>query len=484
MSFLFGKAFDYNDFVKQVRGFTQGHPQVLKSNDRLPQSGITFTGTGAGELFVSTESFTPAGNPGSPAGSPGPGTLYRLTCTVAGNEASSPLAEFDVEQVEGVSPGFLGILTVGVRFKPDGDMDQINSPQLTSPVVPSPLSPGLGHGLELILTTSIDWAVSDTIEFRLVDHFWGRDANDNFIEQRFREEAEDVNLDFITEWICRVPTIANAGGSPETPFYTGLLSSFNDTDSRYNVSIMAATAFTSSAPFASHTGTSGVRHAFLQKNPFNFWLTGDADGFYAVARPGSVYEHITAQFIEVFATGNQHPLPIFVGAMSEVNTNNASQTDNDEHAAWWDPGDDSTARFRWVDGTWLTVQNRSVTYQKNRSDTVWIVPWSSQPSISGHTDGIFSSNSIDFNRVSHQMIRRYDNSYELDPATLLISVPQEAVVGDLKYVKYVTGNGLNAEDTTTDQSVSPSVDWIAFQNAQLADNDNFCVMELVANEDL
>jgi hypothetical protein len=475
MAFLFGKAFDYNDFVKQVRGFVQGHPQVLKSNDRLPQSGITITGTGTGELFVSAESFTPAGNPGSPAGSPGPGTKYRLTCTVAGNEATSPLAQFTVEQLDGISPSVLGTLTAGIRWKPDGDIDQVNSPEITSPVATR--SPQ--HGLELILTTTTDWVVSDTIEFRLVDHLLGPTVDHNYIEQRYTETAEDSNLDFITEWQCRIPSVANAGGSPETPFYSGMKTSFDDTLSRYNVEIHGATGFEPSSAFSAQPGTSEARFMYLQKNPFVFWLVATADGFYAVARPGSVYEHITAQLVDIFATGNQHPLPIYVGAMGDTVLNNSSQTDNDEHAMPWDPGITARGMFRWVDGTWLSIQNRTNTYSKGLTKTNFIVPYAALFSQGNHDDGQFAENSMDFNRWSHQMLPRYDGSYELFPVSLIITSPQDAVVGDFKFVKYVTGNGLNAEDTTTDTSVSPQVEYIAFQNAQLSDNDNFCAMELV-----
>ena len=476
MSYLFGKAFDYNNFIKQVRGFVQGHPQVLKSNPKDAQSGITITGTGVGELFVTTESFTPAGNPGSPAGSPGPGTKYRLTCTVAGTNVSSPRAQFTVEQLDGISPSVLGTMYAGDRWRPDGDRDPTISPEA---------SPGGGprspqHGLELILTTSTAWAVSDTIEFRLVDHFIGRTTADNFIEQRFNEQVPDANGDFVTEWICRVPSIANAGGSPETQFYTGMQSSFNDASSIFNVAVMAATGFTTSSSFTGQAGNSGARYGMLSNLPMDFWLTCDADGYYAVARVGSVYEHFTAQLVEVFATGNQHPLPIYVGAMSELNTNNSTNTDNDQHAAFWDPGDESTGLFRWVDGTWYQFENRGSSYDKFQTDKTRIVwPYREFQAASNHTNGQFSTATWNWGYLSHQMLARYDGSYELLPCTLIITNPQNAVIGDLKFVKYCTGNGVNAEDTTTDTTQSPNVEFIAFQNAQLTDNDNFCVMELV-----
>lgn len=490
MSYLFGKAFDYNDFVAQVRGFCQGHPIVLKSNDRLPQSGIDIVGTGTGELYVSTESYTPAGNPGSPSGSPGPGTLYRLTCTVAGSEVSSPKAQFTVEQVEGASPGLLGTLTAGERWAPDTDDPQYFGSPLGSPgLVASPQ-----HGLRLILTTSTAWAVNDTIEFRLVDHFIGRNTDDNWVEQRYTQTGE-VGTNFNTEWIARAPTFANAGGSPQSEVYYGMRTSFNVAQNYFNVAVIGADGFEPSSVFQNQPNNSGRRYMFLDDDPFNFWLTCDADGLWVVARPGAVYEHATMQLIDIFATGNQHPMPMYIGAMSEVGTLNFAESDNDRHSACFDPGDESTARFRWVDGTWYDIKNRINSYTKNDfpvdntespsvgADARWLAPYRSRYGNADNLDGSFDGESnitiIGLNRGSAQFLPRYDGTYELIPITMIIKDPQDAVVGDLKYVKYVAGQGINAEDTTTDTSESPNKEYIAFQNANLSDRDNFCVMELV-----
>jgi hypothetical protein len=466
MTFQFGKAHDYNDFVAQVRGFVQGHPQVLKSDPKDPQSGVTITGTGDGELYVSTESYTPAG--AAPTG-----TTYRLTCTVAGSEVSSPRAQFTVEQL-GVSPSVLGTLTAGERFVPEGDDPQFNPSPLASPAVgiDSPQ-----HGLRLFLTTSTDWAVSDTIEVVLVDSFIGRNASDNWVEQRYVESDADVNGNFTTEWIARAPTIAGAGNSPESTVFYGMLTSFNVPGARYNVGLMGADGYEPSSAFAGQPNSSGLRYAFLDDSPFPFWIVANADGLYVVARPSTVYQHMTLQIIDVFATGNQHPKPSYVGAMSEVDTTNFTETDNDLHAAWWDPGNESSARFRWVDGTWYNIENRTSNYSKGVISTRWLQPYKHVSNEAGWQDESFPLG-LSWARFSRQLIDRYDGSYELLPVTLTILDPQSAVVGDLKFIKYTTGFGINSEDTTTDSSVSPAVEYIAFQNAQLTAPENYCVMEL------
>lgn len=490
MAYLVGKAFDYNDFVKQVRGFCQGHPQVWKPNDRQAQSGIAISGTGDGELYVSTEAYTPSGPLGSPSGSPGPGILYRLTCTVAGSAVSSPKAQFTVEQVDGASPGLLGTLTAGERWAPDTDDPQYVGSPLGSPGLLS--SPQ--HGLRLILTTSVAWAVSDTIEFRLVDHNIGPNTDHNWIEQRFTQTGETGD-NFNTEWIARAPTIANAGGSPQSEVYYGMRTSFSVAQNYFNVAVMGADGFEPSSNFQSQPNSSGRRYMFLDDSPFPFWVMCDADGLWACARPSAIYEHCTMQLIDVFATGNQHPKPMYIGAMSEIGTLNFAEVDNDRHAACFDPGEESTGLFRWVDGTWYEIQNRANNYTKNDLETA---PVSQSPSQDGfarilapyrafygvnHLDGQFDGETgvhiQSLSRGSVQFLPRYDGSYELIPITLIIRDPQRAVVGDLKYVKYVTGQGLNPEDTTTDTSESPNRDYIAFQNANLSNRDNFVAMELV-----
>lgn len=484
-TYFAGRAFDYNDCIKQIRGFVQGHPRVLKTNEDDPQSGITVTGTGAGNLYVSTEAYTPAGALG--AASPS-GTLYRLTCTVAGNEATSPLAQFDVEQVEGVSPGFLGVLYAGRRFTPDGDDPQYVGSPLGSPgLVTSPQ-----HGLRLVLDTTTDWVVADTIEFRLIDHDLADNSIYNWEEQRLTETNEDGNGNFQTDWIARAPTFAGAAASPQSEVYYGLKSFFNVAQNYYNVGVMGADGFNTSADFNAQPNTSGLRFWLLDESSFPFWIKADGDGIWCCARAGAVYQHMTMQLLKVFATGNQHPKPMFIGAQSEFENVLPSESDNDRNASPFNPGDESSALFRWVDGNWYKVENRAGGYSKSTNrDTVdigeiytgvfWLYPYRSNYGEAGWDDGSFTgegNNSIiEWSRFLNQMLPRYDGSYELIPITLITGTPQDAVVGDLSYVKAVTGQGINPEDTTTDATQSPEQEYIAFQNTNLSARDNFVVME-------
>ena len=469
MSFLVGEAFDYNNYVKQIRGFMQGHPQVHKTDPNDSQGGITITGTGNGTVFVATESFTPAGFPGSPLGSPGPGTLYRLTCTVAGNASTSPIAAFDVEQdPDNLSPAFLGSMLVGQRFNAD-DL-------LASPQVPSPL-----HGLEVIVETLSDWAVSDTIEFRLVDHTISPtgDIAENWVEDRFTEAPIDVNGDFVTEWIAHAPTIAGANASPQTPMHFGMQTVFDFGDQYFNVSLIGADDFESSSLYENQPNASTPVIVYLDDQSFPFWLTGDADAMCAVARPGSVYEWAYLGIIDVFATGNQHPKPMFVGGMGSDPTRDFSETNNTHHSAFWNGGSSSPAYFRWVDGTWFTIINRNnSTYTtRNNFPTRWLSPWRTY-------DDTFLPTPTSFPDFLHELgttvIDRYDGTFECLPATIFFHVtPQPATVGDLKFVKFVPGFTINSEDEGRDNTVSPRLTFLAFQNAQLSTREDFAALELI-----
>lgn len=468
MSFLVGEAFDYNNYVKQIRGYMQGHPQVFKTNPFDSQDGITITGTGDGTVYVATEAFTPAGSVGSPAGSPSPGTLYRLTCTVAGNASTSPIAAFDVEQdPDNLSPAFLGSMLVGQRFLAD-DL-------LASPQVPSPL-----HGLEVIIETLSDWVVADTIEFRLVDHTISPtgDVDENWVEDRYTEGVPDVNDDFVTEWIAHAPTIAGAGASPQTPMHFGMQTTFDFGDQFFNVALLGADDFESSSLFAAQPNASPLTFVFLDDQSFPFWLTGDADAMCAVARPGSVYEWAYLGIIDVFATGNQHPKPMFVGGMGEDGTRTFSEVNNSFHAAFWNGGSNSPAYFRWVDGTWFTIINRNnSTYTtRNNFPARWLSPWRSYD-----TGAPLNTSQPDtMQDLTVTIVDRYDGTFECLPATMFFhETPQPATVGDLKFVKFVPGFTINSEDEGRDNTVSPRLIFLAFQNAQLGAREDFAAMELI-----
>jgi len=469
---LVSNAFDYNDFIKQVRGFVQGHPQVRKLDYLVAGGGIKYTGTGTGELYVSTEFYTPAGGT---AGSPTTGgTKYLLTCTLGGGAG---VAKFDVKQMFDRSPQLLGVLKAGSRWAPEGDKRQINSPEVSSPKSTTTPIHSPEHGLRLILRTITNWVAGDTISFRLIDHDLDNTASHNWRQKKFFQNLEDANGDFVTEWYAQAPTIARAGLSPEAAVYYGMQSTFSFASDYYNVGIMGADGFVAGSAFASQPNTSGVRYTMLDDTQFPFWLTADADGLYAVCKIGSVYQHLTMQLLDMYATGTQHPKPMYIGGMTSVAALKASESNNDQNAAPWNPGSSSTTRFRWTDGTWYSVQNRQASYSTNATNLVptrWIWPYKDGTGTVGSLVGA----GYTWNWFVKMIERKYDLSYELIPMILFINNPQNATVGELKYIRFVSQIGLNAEDTTTDTTVSPNQLYIAMQNANLSGREDFCVMEL------
>lgn len=446
MPYLVSEAFDYNDFVKQVRGYAQGHPQLSKSDPKAVNSGVTITGTGDGTLYITSEAATPT-------------VTYRLVCTVAGSEITSPKAQFNVFRTDTSPHTSLGTLTVSERFTHGGT------------------------GLGLILRTATDWVVSDTVEFTLAVHnlstLESPNSFGNWVEDRFTQGTADGNGDFVTEWIAHAPTVAGAGQSPETPMHFGMKTVFDFTDNYYNVALGASDGFEGSSAFDQQPNFSGSRYMLLGQNPFKFWLVADSDCLITVARISSVYQWGYLGLISMYATGTQHPKPMFVGAMSEVSSAQPSSTDNDENAAFWNPGPSSTALFRWTDGSWYEFLNRGPSYSISSSTPLtnlrMIWPYRDESS-AGYSEKQFP---LDARGLTTQQISRFDGTYEQLPITLIIESPQFAVVGELKHLKFIPGFAISAEDVSLDTSVSPQVEGVIFSNANLSGRQDFAVLELI-----
>lgn len=454
MAFLVGEAFDYNDFVKQIRGFVQGHPQLVKSDPKQINSGVTRTGTGDGVLYITTEAHTPK-------------VSYKLVCTVAGSDVTSPKAQFNVYREDTSPRTLLGTLVSSERFQ-HGDPGA--SPRLT--------------GLGLILRTTTAWAVNDTISFTLGTHnlstLESPNSFGNWVEDRFTEAAPDSSGDFVTEWIAHAPTVANAGQSPETPMHFGMQTAFSEADSYYNVRVAGMDAFNNSSLFTGQVNYSGSRYILTSKNAFRFWLTADSDALVVCAKVSSVYQWGYLGLIELYATGGQHAKPMFVGGMSETVSTLPSSSNNAVNSAFWNPANGSRSLFRWVDGSWYNFQNRDNSYTVSEADT------------SSTTNGRFVWPFRDQNTAAYQtsqaprdarsfvinLQRRFDDTYELLPVMLVSSQPQIATIGEFKFIKQITGHLLSSEDTGTDTSVSPNKDFIVLQNANLTAREQYVALEL------
>lgn len=456
MPYLVGEAFDYNDFVKQVRGFVQGHPQLNKSNPKLINSGVAITGTGDGVVYLTTEAHTPA-------------TMeITLTCTTAGGDNTSPKAAFSVERTDAGSES-LGTLVSGERFS-YGDSGA--SPQL--------------YGIGIILRTTTDWALNDTIVFALEAHnlstLESPNSIGNWVEDRFTEGAPNIDGDFVIEWIAHAPTTAAAGQSPENPQHFGMQTLFSQASNYFNVRLAGMDAYVSSSDFDQQPNYSGARYLLLAQSAFRFWLVATSDGLVACCKISSVYQWVTLSLLDVYSTGNQHPKPMLVGGMSEVSTAQPSEFDNDLNASFWNPGDESSLLFRWVDGTWLEFKNRGTTYSQTSSTplTALKMVWPFRDPNTKTINLPLIGHPTDARELTQTLRPRYDGTYELIPIQLIMQSPQFAVVGEIRFIKFISGFNVASEDTGDDTSVSPNEEFVILQNANLTGRQDFVALEFVA----
>lgn len=446
--FLVGEAFDYNDFVKQMRCMAQNHPRVSKSNPKNGiAEGITITGTGAGRLYVTPGASVPTGG-------------YTLTCTRAGSDTTSPLAQFSVVRNSGSVN--IGTLTAGRRFVDN------QSPSTR---------------LGLILRTTTPWIIGDTIAFTLVAGTLGSQA---WIQDRFTEGTEDANGDFVTEWIAHAPTIASAGASPEDRQHFGLQTMFTFATGIYNVRLRGFDGYVSANLYANQTNSSTEKYIHLLDQPMSFWATVNGDRLCAVVKCGSVYEWVYLGWVDVHATGTQHPKPMFVGGMSADSTLSASSIDNN-HSAFWDPatslGAQTSAVFRWVDGTWLVVLNKSGTNDDNLAGNLAIQPFGAVAA-GGVLGQIATAQApaenvrTGFTYLTNRWVPQLgSNRYELMPCTIVMKTPAVNVIGDLIGVYGISGFSQASENTVLDDN-SPQRYYVVFQNAFETTRRSFAALRL------
>lgn len=439
MAFLVSQAYDYNQFIRAVRSFVQGHPQIRKPTDpMLPFDGIVFSGTGAGELYVAT-------NSGAVAGA-SPGTAYRLTCGVAGGAG---VAKFTLRRDPtgaNVLIGTVDGITADVRFR-DATFG------------------------EVIIRTTSSWGVGAQINFSLVNSTLGAQA---WSEDRFLEDlSADANGNYVTEWISHGPGV---GGG--LSIYTAMGVQYSHADDRYNIALYGQDSFAAGSAINlqpnsnSISGTVNVPLMCLRKSPMPFWLVCNGDRHAAIVKAGSVYEWYYQGFIAVHGTPGNHALPLFIGG---CHTQTAAVTGSVDvpHRAFWDPSPHastgSSAHFRWVDGTWIrTINNTDTTGSRTPAKTCVMLPYASY--VSG-AEAPLQSFSGFMARIKPAL---GTSEYEAIPITLAITSPQNAIVGDLIGVRAVSGFSQASENLLTIGGQT----WVVGQNTFRTARDSFAALLL------
>ena len=413
MGFLVSQAYDYNQFVRAVRSYTNGFPQLKKTNAMLPFDGIVVTGTGAGELYT-------ASNTGCVAGV-SPGTAYRLTCTLGGGAG---VAKFTMKRDPAganVTIGAVSGVTADVRFR------------------------DATYG-EVIVRTTTNWVIGDQINWSMIDTLLG---SQKWVEDRFTEDVSpDGNGNFTTEWISHGPGL---GGG--LSIHGIMNTTFDNANDRFFVALRSCDSYASGSVTLAQPNISPVVFIHLRKSsPMPFWLCVNGDRLVGACKAAGVYEWFHIGYLSIFGTPGNHPRPVFVGGTSTRGNIGTSDTDTG-HRAFFSPGLHSAgatgegACFRWVDGTWYRgFYNYDASgAQGGSGKTGAIIPYGSTGSDSG------AASIGDWNGFMQKVVAALGTgNYQLLPVTLVFkTTPQNAIVGDFQGIKAISGNSQASENLVT-----------------------------------
>ena len=434
MAFLVSQAYDYLHLTRVIRGFVQGHPIVKKTSPLLPFDGITFTGTGAGELYVTT-------NSGAVAGS-SPGTAYRLTCTLGGGA---------------------GVATFSFKRDPAGANANVGGGTVTADTRFADSTFG-----EVIVRTTTNWVIGDQINWSLVNSPL---TAEKWIEDRWNENVDsgDGFGNKYTEWVAHGPSVG--GGKT---IYAGMSDSFDQVADRWNKVVYGMDGYVGGSNiFSQPNGFTQPPLLLLRKtSPMPVWLVCDGDRWAGVVKAAGVYEWFYAGWINIFGTPGNHPMPTLYGGMATLGTEVTSSTGTN-HRAFWDGGGVggvvAACAFRWVDGTWIRPANYDTGGSNTGAHPACFSPYSGNAA--GNPSGAISNILGLMQRVLPTI---GDSKYELLPITLCLTSPQPAVVGELKGVRAVSGFSQASEN----QIIDGSDTYIVFQNGFRSGRADFAALKM------
>lgn len=290
MSFESGQASDHIDLANQLRLFLTGGSGIVN---------VQYTGTGNGELTAYS------------LGASAVDETWTLTCTAAALDGGT-------FSVVGSVTGALADATVGVAYS----TAQVNF---------------------TITDGTTDWAVGDTITFR--SYFSGISSP---WTQLGWTPGDVVNGGM--ELSVRGP-----GAAVDKRVFINLRSQHDAASSAYTWDIRGATDYLAGSAFGGHPGESiDDVHLILWNQAINWWFYANDRRFIVVAKVNTVYTSAYAGFLLPWATPEQYPFPLYIGASRAVLDNYTSTLSGFRHMA--DPGYGSATVRSW-DGTWKTVAN-------------------------------------------------------------------------------------------------------------------------------
>ena len=293
--------------------------------------------------------------------------------------------------------------------------------------------------------------------------------------------------------------------SPAKEIFFGIQTYEDAPTGYYNWDVKGFTGYNATSPetaFASQPGISPDCYVPLQNTTITYWFYVTGRRVCMIAKTGTAYQFMYCGFIDPFATDSEYPYPLMIMGSSYLVTQKFS--DNDiEYASSSNPAgtsdttpgaSHSSGYLRFTDGQWYGVKN----YRENvnaeftlTTDVINVWP------LGPHDKDDFSTiNQGTF--ASHMFGSRYraDSSGgtptanlgltedggngvpPLFPLTLVMTSPSTQILGEIHNVYWVSGaQGLTAEDTITDTTVSPQQVYTTFQNIHRTDEWMFIAIK-------
>lgn len=206
----------------------------------------------------------------------------------------------------------------------------------------------------------------------------------------------------------RVLMLRGPGNAGTDQIYVNLQTDFNTPNDWYNWKIWGATGYNAATAYndqpgqTSAAGRTGYWARFWYSttpgaSAIPYWFIADGRCFKIIAKVSNTYQQLFGGFFLPYATPNEYPYPLMIGAMGYQAEYRWSQSDYRNWAYW--KGYYASAH-RWIDGAWhehATVNSSYTGYSTGNSDLATLV-W---PKNSRHIDG-----------------QGFDGSYRLAPLSL------------------------------------------------------------------
>ena len=276
-------------------------------------------------------------------------------------------------------------------------------------------------------------------------------------------------------------------GSPEDAIYWGIKTYTGA--GPYGWEIRGMKGYIAANTFEEQPGIGPPAYIPLRDGAaMNYWFFANETHVKGVIQTGTAYQPFYAGFPSPrFVSATDWPYPLFI-AGSSYNNAYAFNNNSLDYATFPHPGSTTTVRtsscyLLWIDGQWVDFKHYSGTSSENPIDDRGIWPMMYDQALPGtdfptHYD-LGGVNTI--RRVAGTsagggttaVLFPSPGSPEcppLFPCILHTFNPSRQIIGELQDVFWVSGQGLAAEDTIVDNTVSPAQTYIVFQNVHRTDN--------------